>query len=549
VLNIGGLMRVVFWGVVLGLAGESGFGQTSCAIQHTGSGVFICFPNLSQHSTEISIPEFFHLSAQGNAPEGSTIARYIVSLDSQVVYDMRLVTPVRRLSIELNLTSPWKSGSHTLRVAIRGAGLAQMKGLFHPSENLPFCDPAGSLPTRLCNPSNLRSPLDWSLKLSQNDARDNSFSRYLAYRDRYRQNLKMLEADIADAVAVDSQGNLFVALHLMSGLELRKYSPNGSVSYGSVIRSCGPGFLAISGLVIDEAGYAWIAGNTSACLPVTSDALYRRIANLPEGQGFIAKLDTNKPSATAPLFLTYVSDVENQITGIRVDKNGSVYVVGTTGSAAFPHDASINLAQSDTSASDRIWSFVSVLNPEGSGLRWSTLIKDVRIRALALDERGGVYVTGQATASPAHTGNALLAELSRDGKDLRYLSDFGRGKLSDGRAVSVTSDGRWVVVNGETESPNAPYPSGVRSFAVALQPCRQGLARFELLPRDEQSVGDDIFVRPALDAWARTFNGVINPVASIQTGGSADVSVQKAPACAAQIERTASAPVHRSSLY
>src|SRR5689334_21290860 len=99
--------------------GGLGFGQTSCAIQHTGPGAFICFPKSPQNAAEFPIPEFFHVSAQGNAPEGSTIARYIVSVDSQVIYEMRLVTPVKRLSIELNLTSPWKSGSHTLRVAIR----------------------------------------------------------------------------------------------------------------------------------------------------------------------------------------------------------------------------------------------------------------------------------------------------------------------------------------------------------------------------------------------------------------------------------------------
>ena len=50
-------------------------------------------------------------------------------------------------------------------------------------------------------------------------------------------------------------------------------APNGSITYDSVIRSCGEGFLSVTALAVDEIGHAWIAGNTTACLAATPGAL------------------------------------------------------------------------------------------------------------------------------------------------------------------------------------------------------------------------------------------------------------------------------------
>ena len=94
-LNDLGLTRLLS----LLLFGSSFYGQTGCAIEHTAPGVFICFPS----SSEASVPELFHLSAQGNALEGAKISHYVVFLDKTIAYESRLATPAQRLSIEVVL--------------------------------------------------------------------------------------------------------------------------------------------------------------------------------------------------------------------------------------------------------------------------------------------------------------------------------------------------------------------------------------------------------------------------------------------------------------
>ena len=132
-------------------------GQTSCGIRHTEPGVFICYPNPSEDTADASVPDVFHLSAQGNAPEGHKISRYVVQLDGRRLYENRLAIPVQRLSVETNLKSPVNSGLHTLRVIMDGAGTADIAGLaFHAAKNVAFCEPFSRFDARRCLTSNSR---------------------------------------------------------------------------------------------------------------------------------------------------------------------------------------------------------------------------------------------------------------------------------------------------------------------------------------------------------------------------------------------------------
>ena len=93
--------------------------QTTCAAQHSARGAFICYPNPSENPADSSVPHIFHLSAQGNAPDGQAIAGYLVLIDNRPVYETQLAVPVLKLSIETNLKSPFNTGSHTLRLVVR----------------------------------------------------------------------------------------------------------------------------------------------------------------------------------------------------------------------------------------------------------------------------------------------------------------------------------------------------------------------------------------------------------------------------------------------
>jgi hypothetical protein len=461
--------------------------QTSCGIQHTGSGVFICDPDPSEYPADATIPELFHVSAQANAPEGVTTRHYSVFLDNDLLYDNRLATPVERLSIEINLRAPSKSGAHTLRIAVSDVGNAEVKGIqFRPSAAAGFCDPLSRVETFNACFAVMKAPLSWSIERpAAAGASQAAAAGYTSYLELYRRNLKSLEADIADAVAVDSQGDLYVALHMFNGLELRKYTPNRSIVYDSVIQACGEGFLEISGLAVDNGGHAWMAGNTTACLSGTAGAWKARVSDTLQPHGFVLLLDTSKPVSTAPLYLTYLADVDNEISDIRVDSDGNAYVTGTTTSGDFPHKASVGLQAGHGQPGDGgPISFVSVLDKSGSSLQWSTLVRDVRLTALALDGERNVYLAGRTGGD----SDAVLARLSRQGDQLLDTTRLGRG---DARAIAISGEGPWTLIEGESQS-----------LALALKACVNGKASTSLLPQDENSAGTEISQQLALDAFA-----------------------------------------------
>ncbi len=461
--------------IVLAVA-SAAVAQTSCGIEHTGPGVFICYPNPSDNPGA-AVPELFHVSAQANAPEGSATRHYAVFLDNQLLYDNRLATPLQRLSIEANVRSPFTSGAHTLRIAVSGIGTAEVKNLnFHPWANAGFCEPLTIVQSLGACFSSLKAPLDWSVDKFAAAASKSPVTEYRADWHGYRRNLKSLEADIADAVALDSQGNLYVALHLFAGMELRKYTPNRSIVYDAVVQTCGEGFLAISGLAVDHAGHAWIAGNTSGCLSGTAGAWRPHVAEASGRHGFVVLLDTSKPTSTAPLYLTYLADAENEISAIRADADGNAYVTGTTSSAEFPHKTILRVRNEAPGKSGRI-SFVSVLNKSGSALQWSALLPDMDATALAVDEANDVYVAGRAGGG----ADAMLARISENGSKLSRVTRLGPG---DVRALSIAPNGTWAAIEQEPQM-----------FLLAMEACTGRL------PREEDSIGEETSMQLALDAF------------------------------------------------
>jgi hypothetical protein len=517
-----------FWcGAVIGLLlGQVVRAQTSCGNEHRNAGVFICYPNPSLNAADATLPQIFHLSAQGNAPDGKTIARYTVAVDNHIVYENRMITPVQRLAIELNLKSSFTEGVHTLRVAVDGAGVAEVEGLrFLPAKSMSFCEPVGTFGMPICSPSNQRPPLAWTT--SAHAGASGPFAGYLASLRLYRENLESLEADAADAVAVDAHGNLYVALHSFADVELRKYAPDGSIVYDSVIRSCSDGWTAISGLAVDEEGHAWIAGNTTACLAATHGAVQGQMDDPSRPHGFVMMLDTSKPNATAPLYATYLAGVENRIAAIRVDDKRNAYVAGVTSSPGYPHDAVLRIPDAGARGRDGQVGFVSMLNESGLRLLWSTVLPGAQLTALAVDRAGTVFVTG-SVASPGRPNqtnarDVLIAGVSASGRRLSYLARL-RGP-GEGRAISVASGGRWLVVAGEAGSPDDSKP-----VAIAAEPCKTGISESRPLTLYNDIL--EIAVAPALDTF--TAGAPFSFVPAKSTANSAPLRVQIAPACLAE---------------
>jgi hypothetical protein len=437
--------------------------QTSCSVEHSGPGVFICSPGPADEP----IPEYFHVSAQANALSERGIRHYQILLDGKLQYDSIQPIPHERLSIEVNLRSGLMSGTHTLRAVVDEAGIAEVQDLkFHTPAGPGFCDVTEGFLIGTCMPPRHLSALVWSLPGAP----------YQKFLDLYRRNLKSFEADIADAAVPDSQGNLFVAFHLLAGLEVRKYSPNGSIVHNSVMAGCRDASLGVSALAVDNSGHLWIAGNTkAACLPTTAGAWHKNVPDTAQKRGFVLLVDLSKPMGAAQVYATYLADVDGWISDMAVDADGNAYVAGGTRSSEFPHTNRVRVGPSS-----RGMGFVSVLNRDGSGLQWSTLIDGVEIRALALDSAGKVFVTGR---------NVLLAELPDGGKKISYKARLA-GK--EARAIAVSADGRWAFVQGE-------------NFLLNVQPFGKEKISPQTLITNNDSNTSEIANGMALRAFAADF--------------------------------------------
>lgn len=535
------------------------YAQTGCGAAHTGPGVYICYPNPSENPPDVLLPYLFHLSAQANASDGRTIQRYKVLIDDRVLYENRLATSTTQLSIEINLKSPFDSGNHGLRLVVDGTGEAQVNGLrFYASANVSFCDPVSSFEVRTCQVSNIRGPLQWSVK----DGGSRPLGDYIDYLELYRRNLTSLEADIADAVAVDSDGNLYMAFHSSADVELRTYAPDGSTKYDARVRACGPGYLSVTGLAVNNAGSAWITGNTNACLPATHNALQKHVANTTQMHGFVLLLDTRNPSSTEPRYLTYLSGVENRINAIRVDGSGNAYVAGTSASMEYPHNAVLTVVDGQATAHRVGIGFVSVLNASGSGLLWSTVLPHLQLAAITQDGAGNVFVTGRVASSrpPPQSGmtrtratqkrqscggpglscdHAFVAGISDHGRRLSYLARFSASGTEEGRAISMTADREWMLVSGETDSPEFPTTAAMHTsrdkesqpFIAALQPCRTGLMYASRLTGSGVVEGLEIATAPALDAFATASRPAFSGTRSLGDRIGPLATVQIAPAC------------------
>ncbi|MGC2696838.1 MAG: SBBP repeat-containing protein [Candidatus Angelobacter sp.] len=280
-------------------------------------------------------------------------------------------------------------------------------------------------------------------------------------------------------------------------------------------------------LAADNSGHIWMAGDTvNPCMPATPGAFQTTMPNA-NGNGFVAKFDTNKPPATALVYATYISASTNSsgMSSVGIDSTGNVYLAGTTSATNFPHGASFG--------SGAAMMFAAKLNPAGSGLVFSTLIHGATSVALALDSAHNIYLAGQAlsgfptttgafrrvvTGTNCHdfVGNAIqcadgfVTKLSPGGGTLLYSTFLGGSNDDTISDISLNSAG-MAFVTGFTNSTDFPttasafkksIPAGVvNSFVTALQPDGKSLYYSTLLGGSHSTKAGSVVVDPAWNAW------------------------------------------------
>ncbi|MDD4029473.1 MAG: SBBP repeat-containing protein, partial [Caldisericia bacterium] len=237
-------------------------------------------------------------------------------------------------------------------------------------------------------------------------------------------------------------------------------------------------------IAIDESGNVYVTGST-----YSNDFLMDQTIGGASAPGydktynndvdvFVVKLN---PSGTELLYATYLggSDYDYGI-AIAVDEGGNTYVTGETRGSDFPMDQTIGGASApgyDKTYNGGPDAFIVKLNSSGTELLYATYLggTDVdRGRAIAIDEGGNTYVSGETRSSdfpmdqtiggvsaPGYDKSynndvdVFVVMLNHSGTELLYATYLGGSVWDIGNSIAVDEVGN-AYVTGTTYSTDFP---------------------------------------------------------------------------------------------
>lgn len=237
-------------------------------------------------------------------------------------------------------------------------------------------------------------------------------------------------------------------------------------------------------LAVDSIGNIYVAGTTNSTdLPVSANAFQKTNAGgfsasdtTFRGDAFLMKLD---PTGTSLMFATYLGgSLGETVTGLLLDKDQSPILIGNTLSATFPVTA--NAFQKTIGGNSD--GFITKINTIGAELVYSTFLGGSgpdSLAAIAIDSAGSFYVTG-ATSSPNFRTSANAPQKNLAGNSdifatkfsnnwsLIYSTFYGGTGTDAGTSIAVDSKG-VVIVGGTTTNGSFPVTS-----ATSLQDSYSG---------------------------------------------------------------------------
>ncbi len=285
--------------------------------------------------------------------------------------------------------------------------------------------------------------------------------------------------EVANGVALDADGNVYIVgqtrdLPAMPGsvsmpgppsfdIFVAKFNPDGNdllylALFGGTAREQG------TAIAVDNAGAAYVTGWAfSTDFPTTAGSVQPNFGGGTR-DAFVAKLS---PDGSTLEYATYLGGERfDDAAGIAVDADGNAYVVGATGSVAFP---TTDQSLQPTIASDSRDAFLAKLSPDGSSLVYSTFLGGAaRDEALALTLNGpDALVVGltESTDFPVTAGafqselsavvDAFVCQVSADGSATEFATYFGGDEVDEAKTVTIGPAGS-IFVAGKTRSTDLP---------------------------------------------------------------------------------------------
>jgi hypothetical protein len=237
---------------------------------------------------------------------------------------------------------------------------------------------------------------------------------------------------------------------------------------------------AANAVAVDSQGNVWVAGSSSST--VTLPDQYAPIQDAPRGgrDAFLAKL-TREPSGR--LALAYWTQLggsaDDDATAITLDSQGFVYLAGTTASIDLPR-AGVATQEGFGGGTD---AFVARIKIEDSGINalWFSQYYggpgDETATALALDSDGAVYVGGYTTSDTLPGAGSGLQCCRRGGYDAFFAKIVLEGSPSLAFGTYFGGTGTDVITGMATDAEGAYFVgyTGSHDFPVTDDGYQRGL--------------------------------------------------------------------------
>lgn len=229
--------------------------------------------------------------------------------------------------------------------------------------------------------------------------------------------------DMASAIAVDPQGNVYVTgatgngragwgSAIQTDFITIKYSPNGEQVWAVTYNGPANGQDVAAHLALSTDGYVYIAGSSM-------------------GKGTRLDYATLKYNSAGELqwVARYNSDenLQDNISGLAVDVLGNVVVTGTIGSDLFNPNSDLVTVKYDQNGKQQ-W----LARYNGPGNSWE------RAAGLALDRESNVYVTGQSVGD--NTGSDFVTLKYDPNGALQWAARYDSGSKSDDAGIAIQLD-------------------------------------------------------------------------------------------------------------
>jgi len=308
-------------------------------------------------------------------------------------------------------------------------------------------------------------------------------------------------ADVGQAVATDSSGNVFVsgqygaaltlyntdgttgatlpALSSVNSAFLAKYSSAGSVIWVARI-SPALYYTYAYGLATDSSGNVFVTGNYQGAVTLYNSGATSS-KTLPSSTNnsldcFVAKYSSDGSSVMWAAQITGATTSVDRGNGVATDSSGNVFVTGQYGAALTLYNSGATQSKTLASAGSGDC-FVAKYSSDGSSVLWAAQIAstsgDVG-QAVATDSSGNVFVTGQYSAActlynsgatqsktlaSAGSGDCFVAKYSSDGSSVLWAAQIASANTDIGYGVATDSSGN-VFVTGYYSAALTLYNSG-----------------------------------------------------------------------------------------